>query len=462
MALSDLLNILGLTGKFTGDAILNGADPVIKSPHRLGEASAIAQLIIGAAGAAIWEERTGQSSDIAIDILDALHFLHPTHYVQQQGRSINVGAESVPVNDMFLCKDNRYLMLEAGPPYAKLLKGYLNFFDCGDNKESYAREVAKWNSEELETELAKIGVPACRAFTREEWLLHPQGKYLETIPVIEIEKIADGPKVPFSMEQVIAPLSGIKVLDFTHVLAGPRSARTLAEYGADVLHVTSPTYPDTFAQHLGVDVGKRCTYLDLREDEDRKKIHELASTTDVFTTTYRHSVNERFGLLPEQLAKISEKGIICMTANAYGHSGPWADRAGFDQNGQVASGFAAKEGGNEKPKFSPVFYLADLMTGYFAAAGMMAALLKRATEGGSYHVKLSLARSAMWVQELGYLDTTQQDGLPATDNYPPNLATFNSVYGEISNLRPPLKFSNINLPEATHLEPYGSSNPVWK
>ena len=83
-----------------------------------------------------------------------------------------------------------------------------------------------------------------------------------------------------------------------------------------------------------------------------------------------------------------------------------ADRPGFDQNGQVASGFAAKEGEPGRPKFSPVFYLADLMTGYLAAAGMMAALLRRAEEGGSYHVKLSLARSAhvgagAWFFEYG-------------------------------------------------------------
>jgi len=461
--LEQLIRTLGLNGKFDGEATLIGSDPVIRSPHHLGEASAIAQLLIGVAGASIWKERTGAATDVEIDIIDALHFLHPTHFVEQQGRSINVGAESVAVNDLFLCRDNRYIMLEAGPPYAKLLKGYLNFFDCGDNKQSYAREVAKWDSEALETELARAGVPACRAFIREEWLNHPQGKLLNGVPVIEIEKIADGPKVPFApSSQLIAPLSGIRVLDFTHVLAGPRSARTLAEYGADVLHISSPSYPDTFAQHLGVDVGKRCAYLDLREQSDLDKLLALAKDADVFTTTYRHNVNERFGLLPARLAAQSTNGIICMTANAYGHDGPWKDRPGFDQNGQVASGFAVKEGGAGKPKFSPVFYLADLMTGYFAAAGMMAALLRRATEGGSYHVKLSLARSAMWVQELGFLDIAHQGHLPETDNYPANRVTFDSVYGMISNLKPPLTFSNMTLPEVTTLHPYGSGDPVWK
>jgi crotonobetainyl-CoA:carnitine CoA-transferase CaiB-like acyl-CoA transferase len=168
--------------------------------------------------------------------------------------------------------------------------------------------------------------------------------------MIEIEKIADGPCVPFSeSDHLAAPPQGVRVLDFTHVLAGPRSARTLAEYGANVLHISSPAYPDTFAQHLGVDIGKRCAYLDLRSEEDLAKMHGLARTADVFTTTYRRSVNQRFGLDAHSLAAQSERGLVCMTTNAYGHSGPWSDRPGFDQNGQVASGFAAKEARREGP-----------------------------------------------------------------------------------------------------------------
>jgi crotonobetainyl-CoA:carnitine CoA-transferase CaiB-like acyl-CoA transferase len=461
-ALAHLTEQLDLRRHFAGEATLMGADPIIRSPHHLGEASATAQLLIGVAAAAIWHMRTGFSSDVAIDIVEALHFLHPTHYVKQQGRSINVGAEHVAVNNLFQCRDGRYVMLEAGPPYHKLLDGYLNFFDCGNNKESFQREVAKWDAEALENALATAGLPACRAFTREEWLAHPQGQALSAVPVIEIEKIADGPKMPFEcLAQPAAPLGGIRVLDFTHVLAGPRSARTLAEYGAEVLHISSPSYPDTFAQHLGVDVGKRCAYLDLRIANDLRRMKLLARNADVFTTTYRHSVNTRFGLLPEQLAAGHPRGIICMTANAYGHQGPWRDRPGFDQNGQVASGFAAAEGWPSKPRFSPVFYLADLITGYLAAAGMMAALLRRATEGGSYHVKLSLTRSAMWVQEFGLMNPTEQQHLPATDDYPALLSHFDSPYGVISNLMPPLTFSALGLPKADWIEPYGASPASW-
>jgi crotonobetainyl-CoA:carnitine CoA-transferase CaiB-like acyl-CoA transferase len=458
--LADLIEQLGLTEQFSGDAVMQGNDPVIRSPHRLGEASCTAQLLIGAAGAAIWEARCGVRTDISMDIVHALHHLHPTHYVEHSGYTSNVGAEFVAVNGVFPTRDGRYIMLEAGPPYQKLLNGYLNFFDCGNNRQSFAREVAKWNADDLEQALTTAGLPACRAFTREEWLAHPQGKALAGTPPIEIVKITGGHPFPFQ-DHGHSPLDGIRVLDFTHVLAGPRSARTLAEYGAEVLHISSPWFADTLAQHLGVDTGKYDAYLDLRNEKDMATMRQLAATADVFSSTYRPVVNERFGLLPDQLAAASERGIIYMSANAYGHSGPWKDRPGFDQNGQVASGFAMTEGRGGMPKFSPVFYLADLITGYFAAAGMMTALYRRAIEGGSYQVKLSLARSAMWVQELGLLDVAAQGEVPDTDSYPAETVSIDTAYGAVTSLAPPLTFTNLTLPTTDRLVPYGADPASW-
>lgn len=458
--LGDLLDIVGLTTHFAGDAVVHGTDPVIRSPHRLGEAFAAAQLLVGAAGAAIWQARGGARTDISMDILDALHHLHSPHYVEQAGYSSTPGMEYVAVNNVFQTRDGDYVMLVAGPPYQKLLDGYLNFFDCGNNKGSFAREVAKWDAEDLEESLTKAGLPACRAFTREEWLAHPQGKLLAETSPIEIVKITDGDPAPFR-DHGNSPLDGVRVLDFTHVLAGPVSARTLAEYGAEVLHISSPWYADTRAQHVDVDVGKYNAYLDLRGDKDIATMRQLAATADVFATTYRPAVNERFGLLPEQLAAAGERGIVYMSATAYGHSGPWKDRPGFDQNGQIASGFAMTEGQGGPPKLSPVYFLGDTVTGYFAAAGMMAALHRRAVEGGSYQVKLSLARSAMWVQELGLLDVAAQGDLPETDSYPAKMVSIDTAYGAVTSLAPPLTFSNLTLPTTGRLVPYGADAASW-
>ena len=170
----------------------------------------------------------------------------------------------------------------------------------------------------------------------------------------------------------------------------------------------------------------------------REKMHRLASRADVFTNSYRPGVTSRFGLIPAQLAASSERGIICMDINAFGHSGPWARRPCFDQVAQAAIGFAAKEGEPDKPRFSPVIYVGDLMASYFAAAGMMAALLRRSIEGESYHVKISLARSEMWVQELGFLDTSSQKSIPANDTYPVKMTSHQLIRFSVNYLFLPL------------------------
>ncbi|HYY00866.1 MAG TPA: CoA transferase [Mycobacterium sp.] len=459
-ALASLLDELGLRGSFGGEATIYGDDPVIRSPHRLATASGTALLAGGVAAAAIRHARTGKTTDLSIDIIHALHHLHPTHFVEQMGYPCNVGAEYVATNGFFPTRDGTYLMIEAGPPYAKLQDGYLRFFDCANSKEALKSRIAEWDAEKLETALADAGLPGCRAFTREDWLEHPQGRALAGKPVVEIEKIADGEPVPFA-ETTDAPLTGIRVFDFTHVLAGPRSTQTLAEYGADVLHISSPTHPDTLPQHLCVDHGKRCAYLELTDSDDMDVARGLLAGADVFATTYRPTVNERFGLLPAGLAERSERGIVCMTANAYGWDGPWRQRPGFDQNAQVATGFALREGSDGVPAFSPVFYLADLTTGHLAAAGMMVALLRRATEGGSYHVRVSLARSAMWVQDLGLLDPEAIADLARADVHDARITEVDTSFGRVSALSAPLSFSNLAYPAADRLVPYGADEPVW-
>ena len=461
IALEQLLAEIGLSDRFTGDATLVGQEVLIRSRHRLVEAVGTAQLLIGAAAAAIWLRRTGEANDVTVDSIDALHSLHSAHFVWQGGSYLEVGAEYVPVNGFYPTNDGRQVFLCAGPPYMKLLNAYLNLFGCANNRPAIPAATMRYTAPDLEEALAEIGVPGCRAFDREEWLAHPQGRLLTAKPVIEIEKLTEGEPVPFGLSRE-HPLSGTRVLDFTHVLAGPRSTQCLAEFGADVLHVSSALHSDSLPQHLGVDMGKYCTYLDLGQEDQLKAMHDLALCADVFVSSYRDSVNERFGLTPAELADRSHKGIVALSINTYGHSGPWRHRAGFDPNGQAASGFAAAEGsGVRSPKVSPVSYLADLLSGYLGAAGVMAALLRRATEGGSYHVKVSLTRSAMWVQELGLLDHAAVEGLPDADIYPYRSETATTSFGSVETLANPIRFSALQLAHNRRLVPYGADPPQW-
>ena len=456
--LSEIVQALQL-GDFAGDAAMHGSDPLIRSPHRLAEATSYALLAEGIAAASIWHHRTGEATAMSVSVYDAIHALHSTHFLWQSDYSMSVGAEFVPTNGIFRCRDSRYIMIESGPPYVKLERGYLNFFDCGNNRESLAREIARFDAEDLQEKLSALGLPACVARTKQDWDSHPQGVALDRTPLVEIEKVADGR--PTGLKgRADYPLNGTRVVDFTHVLAGPRSARSLAQYGAEVLHISSPYHRDTVAQNLLVNIGKRNAYLLLTERASLARMHKLISDADVFVSSYRPAVVERFGL---EVPKLSEghKGIICVSVNAYGHTGPWSGRPGFDHNLQVGTGFAMTEGVAGEPRLSPVFYLNDFLTGYLASAGAMAALYLRARNGGSYHVKVSLARTAMWVQNLGYVPAADYESMPDKDEYPVNLHSFATTCGKVTELAPAVTFSNMPRKDLSMLQPFGADAAEW-
>ena len=456
--LEKLIVELGLKNQFKIN--ITGADPILQSPHRLGEAVSYAMSLYAMTAASIWKHRTNQDNIINLNIHDAIHFLHTPHFIWQSGYQIALGAEGVATNGLFQCKDGRYIVIMSGPPYKKLETGYLNLFNCANNAEAIAKVIAGWNSYELEATLANLGLTGTIVNTKQEWRDHPQGKAILNMPLIEIEKIGEGEPQGFSSNPQ-APLSGINVLDFTHVLAGPRSTQTLAEFGANVLHITSPLHADTLAQNFATNNGKKSAYLNLTQEKDLQRMQQLMSEADVFANSYRPSVMDKFSITPTDAVKLNSKGIIYLSVNTYGHQGPWKNRPGFDHNAQVASGFAATEGGAGKPKFSPVFYLTDLLTGYFATAGMMAALLRRAKEGGSYHVKVSLVKSAMWVQDLGYINSFDYMQQPTTDIYPVNLTTTLTPYGELTYLASAIHFSNMPKIQMIPVHPFGAHMARW-
>ncbi|MDP3507719.1 MAG: CoA transferase [Candidatus Melainabacteria bacterium] len=460
--LDTLSQLLGLDNYFDGDVTLIGSDPILRSPHHLSEATAYALTAEAMAAASIARQQGGKTNSLTVNVIDAIHFLHSSHFLWQSGYAMTVGAEYIPTNGIFQCLDGQYIMIESGPPYIKLERGYLNFFDCGNNRDSIARSIARHEGEELQEALSKAGLPACLAYTRDEWRAHPQGQELLKVPVVEIEKIAEGKPIPFTRKSGNGPLVDMKVLDFTHVLAGPRSSRTLANYGAQVLHISSPYHGDTLPQNLLVNPGKHLAYLDLDQLENLKQMRSLAASADVFTTSYRPAVNRKFDLMPENLLK-EHKGLIYLSINAYGHSGPWQDRPGFDQNAQVATGFARSEGAlkMDVPQFSPVFYLNDFLTAYLAASGVMSAMLRRATEGGSYHVKVSLARSAMWVQDFGSIARSDYENEREKDDYPSKLVDVASPYGIITELAPAVQFEHSPQVDILPVRPFGADKPIW-
>ena len=402
-ALGKLVDPLGLTLDDVGGSVsIYGSDPLFPSSVRIGEAFAIAAMAAAIGPAAIWKARTGNGQNLSIDIRKAAHginpdlIFHPTinghPYPNWVGNFHPFGVFP------FKTKDGRWVYPSAVYPRQQVAWG--NFFNCGISHTNIAAAIAKWNAEELEDTANSKGLTLCMARTPEEWLAHAQGRYLAEEPVIAVRKIGESRPEPFTPAN--RALKGIKALSLTHAIAGPIVGRTFAEQGADVLCVNDINDFEHEWVYDDANVGTRSTFLDLKDPEQNEICRNLARMADVFVDSFRGRKLAQFGFSPGELAVI-RPGIIVVSVRCYGWGGPWLDRGGFDMLGTAASGLAMLEGANRVPSLPPTGMLNDYITGYMGAAGAAAALLRRAKEGGSYHVTVSLTRCAMWYQSLGFI-----------------------------------------------------------
>jgi crotonobetainyl-CoA:carnitine CoA-transferase CaiB-like acyl-CoA transferase len=268
----------------------------------------------------------------------------------------------------------------------------------------------------LNAEHRQAGV---EVLTHEEFLATPHGQETSKTPLWLIEPLEQcTPPVPFSVENTNTQiLQGIKVLELCRIIAGPTITRILAEYGAEVLKVTSSQLPDVpFFQVDGFDhlkqitnisnIGKRTTDLDLKDSHDRAIFETLLEDVDVIVDGYRPGALSKLGYGVEQLSKFAEKrgkGIIYVNENCFGYKGVWANRPGWQQIADCASGLAWAQGlamGINEPMVPP-FPMSDYGTGIIGAIVALTGILKRATEGGSWWGGASLLAYDMFLFRLG-------------------------------------------------------------
>jgi hypothetical protein len=299
----------------------------------------------------------------------------------------------------------------------------------------------------------------------EEWAQHPQAAAIDSLPLLEIVKIGDSPPEP--LPEGARPLAGVRVLDLTRVLAGPTCARTLAEHGADVLKITAAHLPNIGYQEFDTGHGKLSANLDLRQPEDLETLRGLIRETDVFSQGYRPGTLGGRGLSPEALAEL-RPGIVFISLCAFGHVGPWASRRGFDTVIQTVSGITNRQGelfpGAEPgPQFYPVSAI-DYLTGYLMAFGAMVALARRAREGGSWLVRISLAQTGRWLVSRGQVPEDQLHDVPQ-DFTPKEIdrwsMTSETPAGRLHHLGPVLRLSETPPFWARPSVPLGYNEPVW-
>lgn len=460
--LAQLLSILGLDPNAGGGEIsITGEDPVVDSRHRPGAATAAALTAQGLAISTIWRMRTGQGQNVSVDMRRATHVgLRTINHVRQNGVAHELyPRSSTGLSDFYRTKDGRLFYILRGTLFVDSVLRTLSLLGCAYEQESMATAVAKWDGLELEDAMAERRAVGTMSRSREEWLEHPQGALLANTPPVVVEKIGDSAPEPFS--PAARPLSDIKVLDFTHVLAGPVTSRTLAEQGAQVLHICAQHQPDPTRLNVDTGPGKRSAFIDIDKADERQNLLSLAREADVFVQSWRPSSLISRGLFAKDLAK-QRPGIIYVSVSCYGSDGPWADRAGYEPCGQIACGLVEDEGSPDAPQMAITGTLNDYLAAYLATAGVLSALIKRASEGGSYHVKVSLTRTSMWLQELGRLP---QDSWPTSEipmpALPSDLIAMESCFGTLTIPAPITQYSKTQAYWDRPPEPFGASRPHW-
>lgn len=405
-AFDSLNRITGLAPFRTPD--FEGDDPIVPTPFRVG-AGAAAALGFGASAAnEVWRLRGGDQQGIAVNVRAAASSLISFALLRLNGETQPRPSESKPTVALYRAGDARWIHLHGGFPH--LEKRTLDLLNAQNTEESVGEAVGKWNAFALEEALAYLGLCGAVVRTAEEWRASPQGVALSHVPPIVIRRIGDAP--PLRLAEGGAPLAGIRVLDLTRVLAGPSVGRTLASYGADVLHVRAERLPTIPVFDLDTGHGKRSTFLDLAKPGDAETLRRLAREGHIFVESYRPGALAKLGFSAEALAH-SAPGTISVSVSCYGNRGAWAERRGWEQLAQCATGLAVEQGafaairaGSRResvPKLIPAA-ACDYITGYLGAAGAIAALLRRIREGGSWSVEVSLCATAMWLQSLARVE----------------------------------------------------------
>jgi len=441
---------------FTG-----GADPVLPTPFRIGTAGAATLAAAGLAATELWQVRTGRRQRVTVDVRQAAAALRSGHYLALA--DAHVSSERNTIMGFYPSRDGRWSYLHCNFPNHRAAA--LGVLGVPEDREAVARAVATWNAADLEEAIIAAKGAGGMARTHAEWARHPQGAAVAALPLMEIIRIGEAAPAPLPAGD--RPLSGIRVVDITRVLAGPTCARTLAEHGADVMKITGAHLPSLGYQELDTGHGKLSAELDLRDPRNVDILRGLVSKADVFSQGYRPGALAARGLSPEELAAI-RPGLVYVSLCAFGHTGPWASRRGFDTVVQTVSGITIRQaecfpGKSPGPHFYPVSAI-DYCTGYLMAFGAMVALARRTREGGSWLVRISLAQVGKWIVDLGEVPASALRDVPA-EFTAGELERWSTVSetpaGRLRHLKPAVQLSETPPYWARPSVPLGYHRPVW-
>ena len=418
-------------------ASLTGADPVMSSSFAVGTAAQVSTAAAALVATEIGRARNGLVQTVAVDMRHAA--LECCGHFTIDGRQPETWDR---LAGLYRCTDGNWVRIHTN--FAHHRDGVLRLLGLAEGaetpREAVAAALAGWQASAFEQAAADAGLVVAALRTPEEWQRHPQQAAIAAQPLVAIERIGDADPLPWPELPLDAPpLDGLKVLDLTRILAGPVAGRTLAAHGADVLLVNSPHLPNIPAI-IDTSRGKRSALADLRRADGREGLRRVLSDAHVFVQSYRPGALAALGFSDDALTAW-RPGIVIVALSAYGSVGPWGARRGFDSLVQAATGFNLAEADAacaRAPKALPMQIL-DMASGLLMAWGAQVALLRQRTEGGSWRVHVSLARTGQWLRELGRV--VPGFIAPKTD-FTGLMETSASNYGELCAIRHAAKLSH--------------------
>jgi crotonobetainyl-CoA:carnitine CoA-transferase CaiB-like acyl-CoA transferase len=467
-AVDQVLADVGLTAKDSGGKLsFYGQDPIVPSGFRFGAMAAVGLAARSVALAALWKLRTGEGQDIHVDVRKALRRFcgfFEGKWETLNGRSPLLLPRDNPFFELPLfrkTRDGRHVVTLN--IYPGLQARALNFLRCSNSSESIGNAILQWRAEELEAAAAEAGLVFAMVRTNEEFRKEPQyTEVLSGMPLVTLEKIGESEPVPFALDAK-TPLQGIRALGLGHVIAGAAIGRDLAYYGADVLNIWRPNDAEIEAFAWDVQVGMRSTLLD-GSKEDRATFDRLLKNTDVFFSNRRPGYLERYGLTAEELSE-KRPGLIHAKVVLHGEKGPWSNRVGFDEIGAAVSGLFTIEGTPTQPKSPAIIPICDNVVGWLGTVGVLEALRRRAIEGGSYRVVVSLTRTVLWLLSMGLFDKAYaRETAGSQDKHAyvaPDVFTAETPLGTYQGFTDQVVLSRTPGAFRTVLVPRGSSKPEW-
>lgn len=465
-ALTTLQQDLGVDIDPDIKAIDINADPSLDelSPYNVADGWCSLLMMNGLLCANIWAHKTGTTQTVTIDQKRAMEMMYRPNFIHINDVPLSLDAFKRPESLTHKTKDGFF---ETTTALTHLHDETLDLLNCAPNKAAIDAAYQTKTADEWELLFNERGLAGTKIRTRKEFREHPQGQALSQVSPFEVTALNDSPGRPFAASK--RPLSDIKVLDLTLIIAGPSLSTNLAEQGANVLHIANPKAERVKSNYLDTGFGKRSAYLDLNDSAHLARLHELIRESDVFVNGYAPGrLAEKFGLSDEQLLTLNP-GLIIAHSSAWGHVGPWALRPGWENVAQAAIGSCIDHGSETEPCICPYGFLTDYSTGLAGSIAVLKAIHQRALRGGAQRVDISLARTGMWYQDQGLKarkgDMNAEHAMMAKTLNGGNISEHSqktdTPYGVITHLKPVLEYSQTPANWDKPTAPLGSSKAEW-